>query len=72
MPTLRLTAPKRMTGPSVVWLQQRLGVPADGTFGPQTDAAVRNFQAGRGLTADGIVGAKTWAALGVGQGRAAA
>jgi len=72
MPTLRLTAPKRMTGPSVVWLQQRLGVPADGTFGPQTDTAVRHFQSSHGLTADGVVGAKTWAALGVGQGRAAA
>lgn len=72
MPVLRLTAPKRMTGPSVVWLQQRLGVPADGTFGPQTDTAVRHFQSSHGLTADGVVGAKTWAALGVGQGRAAA
>jgi len=71
MPTLRLASP-RMTGPSVVWLQQKLGIAADGTFGTGTDAAVRNYQRGHGLTADGVVGPATWASLGVGQGRAAA
>jgi len=71
MPTLRLTSP-RMTGPSVVWLQQKLGIPADGTFGTGTDAAVRNYQRAHALTADGVVGKATWASLGVGQGRAAA
>jgi peptidoglycan hydrolase-like protein with peptidoglycan-binding domain len=71
MPTLRLTSP-RMTGPSVVWLQQRLGIGADGSFGTGTDAAVRHYQSAHGLTADGVVGRATWAALGVGQGRAAA
>ncbi|GHU97909.1 spore cortex-lytic enzyme [Clostridia bacterium] len=37
----------------------------DGIFGSGTTAAVKNFQKTKGLTADGVVGAKTIAALGV-------
>jgi hypothetical protein len=47
----------------VVALQQRLGIPADGTFGTITFDAVVQFQTQRGLSADGEVGAQTWAAL---------
>ena len=35
----------------------------DGAFGSGTETAVRNFQSSRGLGADGIAGADTWAAL---------
>ena len=36
---------------------------ADGDFGRATEAAVKEFQADNGLTADGICGQKTWAAI---------
>ena len=52
------------SGDHVVVLQQRLGITADGDFGPKTEAAVKAFQQQNGLTADGRVGPKTWAVLG--------
>jgi peptidoglycan hydrolase-like protein with peptidoglycan-binding domain len=50
---------------SVRQLQQRLGVVADGEFGPVTLRAVEGFQASHGLVVDGIVGPATRAALGL-------
>ena len=37
--------------------------PMDGIFGQRTEKAVKAFQKDHGLTVDGIVGKKTWAAL---------
>jgi peptidoglycan hydrolase-like protein with peptidoglycan-binding domain len=51
-------------GRQVRLLQKALGgVKVDGVFGPETEAAVRSFQANRGLTVDGVVGPATSAAL---------
>jgi peptidoglycan hydrolase-like protein with peptidoglycan-binding domain len=40
-------------------LQHALGVAVDGTFGAQTEEAVKQFQTNNGLTVDGIVGPQT-------------
>lgn len=63
-PTLR----RGDSGEVIVYLQTLLcdagdTIPVDGKFGQKTEAAVRAFQQAEGLTVDGVVGAKTWAAL---------
>lgn len=50
-------------GDDVAFLQHLLGIVEDGDFGPGTLAAVRDYQKSKGLSADGIVGRKTWAKL---------
>lgn len=53
------------TGPWVSFLQSKFGIAQSGTFDAATDAAVRAFQAQKGLSVDGVVGKNTWTALGV-------
>jgi len=50
-------------GDAVKEIQQALGVPSDGFFGPRTEHAVKEFQATHSLDVDGIVGPRTRAAL---------
>ncbi|MGW8885190.1 peptidoglycan-binding protein [Streptomyces sp. NPDC055749] len=57
------------TGPQVTAVQKLLNTQGygagaeDGVFGPGTKSAAQAFQRARGLTADGVVGPKTWTAL---------
>ena len=55
-------------GGGVRALQRKVGVPADGVFGPGTEAAVKRWQSRHGLVADGIVGPQTRSAMGLGSG----
>ncbi|MEE9395206.1 MAG: N-acetylmuramoyl-L-alanine amidase [Planctomycetota bacterium] len=61
--TLRLTSPY-MQGHDVRELQEAIGAVVDGSFGPHTKALVVGFQKERLLYPDGIVGLKTWGAIG--------
>lgn len=65
LPTLRFGAGLKPAPPneSVRVAQQKLGIIADGRFGNGTLAAVKAFQSSKGLTPDGVIGAKTWTAL---------
>jgi putative chitinase len=50
-------------GAAVKKMQAKLGLKADGDFGPGTEAALKKWQAANGLTADGVAGPKTLAKL---------
>jgi peptidoglycan hydrolase-like protein with peptidoglycan-binding domain len=64
-PTIQIGA----SGPVVRRLQRalrrtpNLGIVVNGVFDAQLAATVKDFQQGAGLTADGVVGPLTWAAL---------
>jgi len=50
-------------GSGVTALQKRLGIRADGIYGPETQSAVKRLQRRHGLVVDGIVGSQTRAKL---------
>lgn len=52
-------------GEQVKTVQRYLGLVDDGDFGPRTEAAVKAWQTANGLVADGVVGSKTWNAMGL-------
>jgi hypothetical protein len=56
---------KGSRGSDVKILQEFLNIGADGIFGSGTEAAVKSWQSDNKLTPDGIVGPKTWDAMGL-------
>lgn len=60
---LFLTKGVTMRGKDVKMLQEALGIYIDGKFGPETEQAVKDFQAKHGLKVDGKVGPVTWAKI---------
>ena len=49
-----------MKGEDVKSVQAIVGAKQDGSFGPDTEKAVKNWQSAHGLTADGSWGPKSW------------
>jgi len=58
---------KSVTGEPVKILQTKLGVPADGDFGPATEAALKAYQTKNHLAADGVAGPDTFMQMGLGE-----
>jgi hypothetical protein len=56
---------KGSKGENVKILQEFLGITMDGDFGPFTESRVKEWQKNNGLLSDGIVGNKTWRAMGL-------
>lgn len=50
-------------GNAVRGVQQEFPTRVDGVYGPETEQAVRAFQRGAEIPADGVVGARTWQAI---------
>src|SRR5262245_15388226 len=56
---------KGLSGEPVRRLQAKLGVAADGDFGPATEKALKEWQTKSGLAADGVAGPDTFMAMGL-------
>ena len=54
-----------LAGEPVKRLQAKLGVEADGEFGPKTEEALKAYQQQHGLAVDGIAGPDTFAQMGL-------
>jgi peptidoglycan hydrolase-like protein with peptidoglycan-binding domain len=54
-----------LSGEPVKILQAKLGVTADGKFGPATETALKAYQQQHGLKVDGIAGPDTFAQMGL-------
>jgi len=54
-----------LKGNLVKQLQEKLGVTADGDFGPKTEKALKEWQTKNGLTADGVAGPITLSKMGI-------
>ena len=54
-----------MKGVPVKRLQEKLGITADGDFGPGTEKAVKDYQSANGLAVDGIAGPDTFTHMGL-------
>ncbi|MGQ3675784.1 peptidoglycan-binding domain-containing protein [Xanthobacter sp. TB0139] len=54
-----------LAGEPVKILQAKLGVEADGRFGPGTEEALKAYQKEQGLSVDGIAGPDTFLAMGL-------
>lgn len=54
-----------LAGEPVKILQAKLGVSADGQFGPATEEALKAYQKAHGLAADGVAGPDTFSAMGL-------
>ena len=56
-------------GGGIVALQNALGIPVDGDFGPRTQRALKSWQKKHGMTPDGVLGPQTRSALKLGPGK---
>lgn len=72
VPTLRRGSRGELVKSVQEYLNDEIGagLEPDGIFGAKTEEAVKEFQRKHGLTADGVIGPKTWAAMGGAPGKA--